>query len=241
MKKRPVIGITSSLVREVELRNYYKTSICIDYSKSIVEAGGIPVVLPTLTSREDIKAQLDILDGIILAGGGDLSPRYYGEDYFKGIGETSVERDENEWIIMEEFIKTNKPILGICRGMQLINIFLGGDLYQDDRYIEGNLLSHKQETLPDLGTHRVRFEKECILSEVLGKETYTNSFHHQFVRSVGKGLKVTGRAIDGIVESIEGENHKFLVGVQWHPEMMAARGNEDMQKIFNLLVERSRK
>ena len=123
MIKKPIIGITSAYEKEEGLRNYHRTTVSIDYTKSVVASGGIPLVIPVTKDREIIKAQLELIDGLILSGGADINPFLYGQDFKEGIGIISPERDECEMIILEEFLKTGKPILGICRGHQLINIY----------------------------------------------------------------------------------------------------------------------
>ncbi len=235
--KKPIIGITSAYEKERELKNYHRTTVCIDYAKSIAEAGGIPLVIPTLEGREDIKSQLELLDGLLLSGGLDINPQYYKEDFLEGMGLVSPERDRNEWTILEEFLPTGKPILGVCRGMQILNIFYGGSLYQDMRHISKDLLKHRQDFLPELEVHRVKLEEDSILGRLFGGEVLTNSFHHQAIDKLGDDLKVTGRTSDDIIEAIEGKREEFLLGVQWHPEMMSARGNKEMLKIFKEFVK----
>lgn len=238
--KKPIIGITSAYEKEKELKNYHRTTVCIDYAKSIAEAGGIPLVIPTLENREDIRAQLEIVDGLLLSGGVDINPQYYNEDFLEGMGLVCPERDRNEWTILEEYLPTGKPILGVCRGMQLLNVFHGGSLYQDMRHISKEILKHRQDFLPELEVHRVKLEENSILGRLYGNEVLTNSFHHQAISRLGKDLRVTGKTHDNIIEVIEGERKEFLLGVQWHPEMMSARGNKEMLKIFQEFVESSR-
>lgn len=237
--KKPIIGITSSHEKENGLRNYHRTTVSIDYTKGVIEGGGIPIVIPTTGNIEVIKEQLNLLDGLILSGGPDINPIYYGEDFKEKIGVISPERDDNEIKILKEFLKTEKPILGICRGHQLLNVYFGGTLYQDLSYFENESLKHRQEVYPELEVHKVLIEKNSILESLYGESIRTNSFHHQAIKKLGKGFKVIAKSSDGIVEAIEKVDHKFCLGIQWHPEMMVARGNKEMIKIFKLLIEKS--
>lgn len=237
--KKPIIGITSSHEKENGLRNYHRTTVSIDYTKGVIEGGGIPIVIPTTGDIEIIKEQLNLIDGLILSGGPDINPIYYGEDFKEKIGVISPERDDNEIKILKEFLKTEKPILGICRGHQLLNVYFGGTLYQDLSYFEMEPLKHRQDLYPELEIHNVAIEKNSILENLYGESIRTNSFHHQAVNKLGEGFKVIARSSDGIVEAIEKIDHKFCLGIQWHPEMMVARGNRDMIKIFKLLIEKS--
>lgn len=237
--KKPIIGITSSHEKENGLRNYHRTTVSIDYTKGVIEGGGIPIVIPTTGDIEIIKEQLNLIDGLILSGGPDINPIYYGEDFKEKIGVISPERDDNEIKILKEFLKTEKPILGICRGHQLLNVYFGGTLYQDLSYFEMEPLKHRQDLYPELEIHNVAIEKNSILEKLYGESIRTNSFHHQAINKLGEGFKVIARSSDGIVEAIEKIDHKFCLGIQWHPEMMVARGNKDMIKIFKLLIEKS--
>lgn len=238
--KKPIIGITSAYEREEELLNYHRTTVSIDYTKSIVATGGIPIVLPVTDDRTIIKAQLSLIDGLILSGGADINPLLYGQDFKAGIGTVSPERDNYEMIVLEEFLKTGKAILGICRGHQLLNVYFGGTLFQAAQYYKGELVNHRQKIYPDMVTHKVNIiEQENILFEAYGREIITNSFHHQFIDKLGDGLTTIAKSNDGVVEAIQMKGHKFLYGIQWHPEMMIARKNEQMKEIFKKFIEAS--
>ncbi|MDO4690072.1 MAG: gamma-glutamyl-gamma-aminobutyrate hydrolase family protein [Fusobacterium sp.] len=236
--KKPIIGITSAYELEKVLLNYHRTTLNIDYTKSIIEAGGIPLVLPVTNNRDVIAKQLSLLDGLILSGGADINPFLYGQDFKKNIGIVSPERDEYEIIILDEFLKTKKPILGICRGHQLLNVYFKGTLFQDIAYYERTILNHKQECYPDLATHNINIiDEENILFELFGKQVSVNSFHHQIIDKLGQGLTAIAQANDGVIEAIQMKNHKFLYGIQWHPEMMVVRGNKEMKRIFDKFLE----
>lgn len=237
--KKPIIGITSSHEKENGLRNYHRTTVSIDYTKGVIEGGGIPIIIPTTACIEIIKEQLKLIDGLILSGGPDINPICYGEDFKEKMGVISPERDNNEIKILTEFLKTGKPILGICRGHQLLNVYFGGTLYQDLSYFGKEVLKHRQDVYPELEVHNVIIEKNSILEKIFGNQVRTNSFHHQAVKDLGKGLRAIARSEDGVIEAIEKDNHKFCLGIQWHPEMMVARGNKEMAKIFKLLIKKS--
>ncbi len=230
---KPIIGITSAHEIEDGLRNYHRTTVSIDYSKAVIAGGGVPVILPVTSDIEVIKEQLKLLDGLILAGGVDINPQLYGQDFKDGMGVISPERDEGELLVLKEFFKTEKPILGICRGHQLLNVFLGGTLFQDLKYTGKEVLKHRQDFYPELSVHKVKIvDNDNFLAKLYGKEVLTNSFHHQSVDKLGEGLTTIATTDDGIVEAFQMKSRKFLYGVQWHPEMMTARGNEEMKKIF---------
>ena len=235
MRKR-VIGITSSYENNPERQNSYLTSVSMDYSKAVMESEGIPFVLPVHENLEVIREQIQHLDGLLLAGGGDPDPVLYGEDCLQNVGSITPERDAFELSILEEFLKTEKPILGICRGLQLANVYYGGTLYQDISYIDTKI-QHRQTWLQQLPTHNIDIlEKDNILYEIFGEKARVNSFHHQMIKDMGKGLTPIAKASDGVVEAFQNKNHPFFYGVQWHPEMMSTRGNEDMKKIFDRFI-----
>ena len=236
--KRPIIGITSSYEKEEGLKNYHRTTVSIDYTKGVVTGGGIPLVIPVTEDREIIQEQLCLLDGLLLSGGPDLNPFLYGQDFKQGIHLVSPERDYYEMIVVEEFLKTGKPILGICRGHQLLNVYFQGSLFQDLRYYAKEMLQHRQEMYPELITHQVNIiEKDNILFELYGEKIGTNSFHHQVIDRLGEGLTPIAQTNDGVIEAFQMKTHKFLYGIQWHPEMMTARGSTEMKKIFESFVE----
>lgn len=235
--KKPIIAITSSTDLNPDRLNDNRTLVSLDYSDSIINSGGIPVILPITDNLEIIKEQVKYFDGLILSGGGDPDPNLYGEDCLQDLGNITPERDTFELAILEEFLKTKKPILGICRGLQLMNVFYKGTLYQDIKYINTNI-QHRQKWLADLPTHDINIlEKDNILFEIFGEKTRTNSFHHQMIKDLGNELTVIATANDGIIEAIQNKNHPFFYGVQWHPEMMASKGNLGMKRIFDKFVE----
>ncbi|AMD94536.1 gamma-glutamyl-gamma-aminobutyrate hydrolase family protein [Leptotrichia sp. oral taxon 847] len=235
--KKPIIAITSSMDLNPDRLNDNRALVSLDYSNSVINSGGIPIILPITDNLEVIKEQAKYFDGLILSGGGDPDPNLYGEDCLQELGNVTPERDTFELTILDVFLKAKKPILGICRGLQLMNVFYGGTLYQDIKYLNTSI-QHRQRWLADLPTHDVNIlEEDNILFEIFGAKTRTNSFHHQMIKDLGSELTTIATANDGVVEAIQNKNHPFFYGVQWHPEMMASRGNLEMKKIFDKFIK----
>lgn len=210
--EKPIIGIPE--LGNTVVRKYMKQK----YIDSIRDAGGIPRVLPWATSESTTEQYVKECDGLLLAGGPDISPSYYGQE-INGSQPPMKERDAAEFMLLEKYIKTRKPIWGICRGMQLLNIFQGGTMHQDITPIQ--TLNHSDFPHRASVSHTVKVEKESWLGEIFGmSEIKVNSLHHQAADQVGKNLVVTASSEDGFVEGVELSGHPFCVGVQWHPEHM---------------------
>ncbi|ATV69823.1 MULTISPECIES: gamma-glutamyl-gamma-aminobutyrate hydrolase family protein [Fusobacterium] len=242
MSKKPIIGISSSVIVDDSgnFAGYKRAYVNKDYVDAVVRAGGVPLIIPFTTDKEVIISQVQVIDALILSGGHDVSPYNYGQEPNPKLGETFPERDTYDMLLLEESKKRNLPILGICRGSQIINVAAGGTLYQDLSLIPGNVLKHNQVSKPTLKTHKIQIEENSIISEIFGKETMVNSFHHQALDKVADDFKVVARASDGVVEAIEHKTYKFLVGVQWHPEMLAVECDE-ARELFKRLIEEAKK
>ncbi len=242
MKRRPIIGISSSVIVDEagSFAGYKRAYVNKDYVDAVIRAGGVPLIIPFSTDKEVIISQAQLIDGLILSGGHDVSPYNYGQEPSQKIGETFPERDTYEIILLEESKKRNIPILGICRGFQLINVAAGGTLYQDLSLIPGNILKHNQVSNPTLKTHKVEIKENSFISSIFGKETMVNSFHHQVINKVANDFIVVAKASDGVVEAIEHKTYKFLVAVQWHPEMLAVNC-EKARELFSKFVEEAKK
>ncbi|WP_339064673.1 gamma-glutamyl-gamma-aminobutyrate hydrolase family protein [Fusobacterium animalis] len=242
MERRPIIGISSSVIVDEagSFAGYKRAYVNKDYVDAVVRAGGVPLIIPFTTDKEVIISQAQLIDGLILSGGHDISPYNYGQEPSQKIGETFPERDTYEIILLEESKKRNIPILGICRGFQLINVAAGGTLYQDLSLIPGNILKHNQVSNPTLKTHKVEIKENSFISSIFGKETMVNSFHHQVINKVANDFIVVAKASDGVVEAIEHKTYKFLVAVQWHPEMLAVNC-EKARELFSKFVEEAKK
>ena len=181
----------------------------------------------------DIAEKTRTCDGLLLPGGDDIDPSRYGAARHEKCGKSSTLRDEAEWKMLEAFLPTGKPILGICRGCQFLNIYLGGTLHQ---HIEG----HSDFKTRGKGCHAVSVEPGSTLSSLLPEKVWVNSLHHQAVDVLGSGLTVSAKAEDGTVEAIELKKHPFCVAVQWHPEHLSS-SRADQQEIFNHFVSLCKK
>lgn len=199
----------------------------LDYVAGVAEAGGVPVVLPAVGGKRNAEALVGSLDGLLLSGGSDLDPKYYGEEWLPEMGETMPERDEFEMALLEAALRRGIPIFGICRGMQILNVSLGGTLYQDvpsQRSQRGEtVLAHRQTTLKSQPSHEVEMREGSWLGEVIGKSAVeVNSYHHQAIKDLAGGLVVAGTSSDGVIEAAESRDfsERWLFGVQWHAEAM---------------------
>lgn len=240
--KKPVIGISSSIIIDSGgmFPGYERAYVNKDYVEAILNAGGIPFIIPISSDLEVIKSQIELIDGLILSGGHDVYPLNYGEEPDPKIGGVFPERDEFDFNLLKFAKEKNIPVLGICRGLQIINTYEGGTLYQDNSY-KGKVLKHSQNEKPSLKTHTVEIDKNSKLFEIFEKETFLiNSFHHQSVKDVAPTLKGVAYAKDGIVEAIEHKEYDFLIGVQWHPEMLF-RNCDMARKLFKKFIEKANK
>ena len=215
---RPVIGLTISLQSD-EGKLYTPTS----YTKAIIEAGGIPVLLNITRDDALIAEYAELVDGVLFSGGDDIDPAFYGEEQQWGCGDVCPMRDVFEIKLLRTMLEKHphKPILGICRGEQVLNVAMGGTLYQDIKTQPENCIRHQQKQLSRYASHQVKLEAGSKLYDIYGSTKITaNSFHHQAVKDIAPGLAITARASDGIVEGFEKPDHPYFVAVQWHPERL---------------------
>lgn len=210
-----------------------------DYIVAIERAGGIPVILPLTEGMENTPKLLSVLDGILFTGGSDIDPQLYGESPKYGLQGINPKRDQHELALVKHVLhETNLPVLGICRGMQLLNVATGGSLYQDLRLERPDGINHTMLRAPKYHpTHRVTIEKDSLFYEIFGQEEIgVNSFNHQAVREVGKDFHVTMTAPDGLIEGVEQRGERFISAVQWHPEMMVEQ-HPMYLKLFKAFVK----
>ena len=210
---KPVIGITG---------NYGELTCKLgeSYYKSILKAGGVPVIIPPLGDTDCIINTLEHIDGLLLSGGADFNPLYAGEEPQSKLSSINSERDLPELLITQLAYNRQIPILGICRGIQTIAMTLGGQVMQD--ISETAHIKHSQDADRSEPTHSVNIVEGSILSSLYEEQhIYVNSFHHQAVGDTGQRFRVTARSADGLIEAIESTEHKSIMGVQWHPECLS--------------------
>ncbi|MBC8196054.1 MAG: gamma-glutamyl-gamma-aminobutyrate hydrolase family protein [Acidimicrobiia bacterium] len=231
MANRPLIGITGrrkkgrDIVDNLEVLSDFDVDLYYaDYANGVLEAGGLPVHLPVDADPVDL---LDHLDGLILPGGADIDPGRYGAESETDDFPPEPTRDEQELALVNRAYELTVPILGICRGLQIINVYAGGTLHQDVAPHAG----FDQPTTTEW--HTVTFESGSVLGGIYGAERPVNSLHHQTINRVGDGLRVSARSPEGSIEGIE-HTDLPIVAVQWHPEMLPTRPSDPL---FTWLVE----
>ncbi|MGI6683964.1 MAG: gamma-glutamyl-gamma-aminobutyrate hydrolase family protein [Bacillota bacterium] len=208
----PLIGITCG----EDGLNFYVRQF---YVRVIESVGGVPVLLPVLKRNCQRERYLELLDGLILSGGVDVNPLLFGEEPVPGMGEITPERDGFELFLTKKFFLLGKPILAVCRGCQVLNLALGGSIFQDLKSQIPGLIKHDQKAPRESPTHSIKVVPGTKLSHILPQEHWwVNSFHHQAVKYPAPGFMVSACAPDGVIEAIEAKNHPFAIGVQWHPE-----------------------
>lgn len=239
----PVVGISAGWDRG-------RIDVSDAYAVAVRAAGGVPVVLPPVLSFHEAVEALSHVDALILTGGEDVDPARYGEEVWNETVEVNYRRDTSDFLLARAALDAGLPILGICRGEQLMNVVLGGTLYQDlpTQYttqktsVNGtaSAIKHRQSEPDGVGTHMIYLEPDSRLREILGADSLmVNSFHHQAVKEPGAGVRVVARAADGVVEAWE---YDGIVCVQFHPELLYARGGDTtFLPIIQDLVHRAAK
>lgn len=242
--KTPVIGISG----------YSESGSCranLTYINSVRMAGGVPLVIPVTTDDAQIDAVLSAIDGLIMTGGEDFDPlKWFGEEPIPGLGEVVPQRDEFDVKLVRAAVAKGIPVLGICRGEQLLAAAFGGSLWQDiPSQVKTSYVKHRQSpTSGAYGTHSISIETGSLLSRILGGRTQAvvNTFHHQAIKQVPQGMRVVATAADGIIEAVErngrlapqfGDRGAMILGVQFHPEVMTNAGDPEFLPLFQALVE----
>ena len=231
--RKPLIGISG---------NFSEGNCCLaqGYYLSVLEAGGVPLIIPPYPHREQLISMLDTLDALLLSGGADIDPRYMGEEPDCNLlHNVNPPRDEQELMLVRLAADRQIPILGICRGVQTMAAALGGSVHQDIyAALGGELLGHSQEEERGVATHMVNIERGSLLYKLFGDTLAVNSFHHQAVSVVPEGFRVTAVATDGVIEAMETTDGRPMVGVQWHPECFILKDdNHCMMPLFHWLVD----
>ena len=190
-----------------------------EYSHAVTNSGGAPMLIPVAQNNQSLTVIINRIDGLILSGGVDVNPKFYGEQPVTGLGEIDEDRDRTELELAKMAYAKNLPIFAICRGIQVLNVALGGTLYQDIANQINESIFHTQNASKSVTTHTVQIETETALYQIFKRKTvWVNGKHHQAVKDIAQGLRVSARAVDGVIEGIEHPSKKFVLGVQWHPE-----------------------
>jgi putative glutamine amidotransferase len=233
----PLIGVTPGLCAATANGTQTKQERTLllqeRYCTAIENNGGIPVIPSVTASRLKIQRLLRRLDGLVVSGGNfDIHPSYYGEKPLKALGIIQSRRTRFELALIRFALERDLPILGICGGAQAINVALGGSLYQDIATQLPHAGEHQQGGKKTTGGHSIRIQQGTLLHRIIGRETLeVNTTHHQAIKRLGKGLVISARAQDGLIEGVESPCHAFVLGVQWHPEAMQRKFTVQ-QRIF---------
>lgn len=220
----PFVSLTTTLEPNGGGYRQPQVTIYASYLNVLQRVGLAPSLVTPVHRPDAIEALVRAGRGLVLSGGEDVEPSRYGEAPIPELGEVNPARDEMEWRALDVALSLDMPVLGICRGMQLLNVFLGGTLYQDLPTQREEVLSHDQEAPWGHHHHHVQCTEGSHLQRVLGDcvPLEINSFHHQAVKDLAPGVRCTAQAEDGLIEGIESERHRWVVGVQWHPERSEA-------------------
>lgn len=222
---RPVIGIIPLIDKERE--SFWMLP---GYMNGIIDAGGIPVMLPLTKDIEIIKQLADKYDGFLFTGGQDVCPELYNEKILPECGECCSDRDIMEKELFSIVFSMDKPVFGICRGIQLINVLLGGTLYQDLKTQKPSNIEHHQCPPYDVPVHSVKLKKDMPLYLLIKKEIISvNSYHHQAIKNIAPKLSAMAYSEDGLIEAICAPEKKFVWATQWHPEFLFKKDNDNLK------------
>jgi len=222
---KPIIGITTDIKNgnfEIEEK----------YAHAIANAGGIPLLIPSMPHNTSlIKETVERIDGLLLPGSRDMDPKYYNQAPHPKLRPMSLERTEMEFAVLEDSLKRELPVIGICGGMQLLNVAFGGTLYQDIYSFLPDAMPHEKGVL-----HDISIDTDSKLFEIMGMDNLSvKSYHHQAVDKVGNGLRKSAETTDNIVEAVESTTGKYILGIQWHPELEDGKSSA---KIFRSFIEK---
>lgn len=234
-EKKPVIGVSCSY------RNSDFSTVRKTYTQSVINAGGLPLLIPVTDNIEVLKEILNHVDALILIGGEDIHPSYYGEEPIPEMGNVNDTRDIYDIALIKLAAERNLPQLGICRGEQLINVAFGGSLYQDiPAQYKDSTVNHNQAEPSRIPTHYVTILPGSVIASITGEEELaTNTHHHQAVKQIAPGFRVSAWACDSIPEAIEAVDGRPIWGVQFHPEGPAIEGDSIMSRFFDFIVEQA--
>ena len=224
-----LVALTTSLVAEGGDHRRPQVSIYANYLRVLNRVGLTAVLVSPAHGADDVAALIQVSAGLVLSGGEDVAPSRYGEEPIPDLFDVNPVRDTMEWRAMDAALERGIPVLGICRGMQLMNVYFGGTLYQDLPSQYGATVDHHQSAPWGEHHHEVRCTEGSRLHQALERcePIHINSFHHQAVKDLAPSLVCTAKAADGLIEGIESTEHDWVVGVQWHPERHEAEASHE--------------
>jgi putative glutamine amidotransferase len=239
---RPAIGLTPDFAKAESRRTTHGYLLKTAYSDAVLAAGGTPLVLPWVADRKTIDAYLDRIEGVVVTGSPfDIPPESYGQRRQPHCRSINEPRSEFEHLLLSRALERDMPVLGVCNGMQLLNVVLGGTLYQDIPTEVRGAHRHEQKIDRRRPVHPIEIVPGTLLARALRRATLmVNSTHHQAVRRLGRGLIPTAVAKDGIVEAVESVEHRYVIGVQWHPEFLV-RSVPPNAGLYRSLINAARK
>ena len=234
MSREPLVGVTTSITVDQNPERAYVNSA---YLHAVQQAGGVPVLLPPQLSKSSLERLVRGLDAVLLTGGGDMDPASFGEAPHPTLYDVAPSRDALETAVTHIALEKRTPLLAICRGIQVLNVALGGSLYQDVATDPGTQVQHSQKEARDQTTHKVAVTPGSRLAGVLGTDNVeVNSFHHQVIKALGRGLTAVAWAPDQLIEGVElADDSRFVLGVQWHPEHLVG-SSEPARRLFAALI-----
>jgi putative glutamine amidotransferase len=238
---RPIIGITCSRSVDGRWSDYslgHFMEFAFDaYSQAVLNCGGAPLLVPITQDRRSLAAVCGCINGLILSGGPDINPRFYKEEPRQGLQDVDAAQDEMELELTRQALAAEVPILGICRGLQLVNVAMGGTLYQDIARQVPKACNHAPRADRSVVSHKIRIEPGTRLQNIIQRRNlWVNSKHHQAVKKTAPGLTITAVATDGIIEALEASDRTYVVAVQWHPEGLWQK-EVSARKLFASLVD----
>ena len=244
--KAPIIGINGMRWPDNSEEMFTMDKTQIHYIRAIQKAGGIPITLPCLEDFDvkTIERQIELIDGLLIQGGVDVSPSLYNEKPKPELDITDIQSDNFIIELIKQAKEKKIPIFGICKGIQILNVAYGGNLYQDLKYAGIDSNSHRQDAKTICNyKHTVNVEKDSLLSKIIPnkEKLYVNSFHHQAVKDIGKGFIVDAKSDDGIIEAMHlDDENQWVFAVQWHPEQQV-RVDDVFMPLFTELIKEAKK